>query len=66
MVAGSAVLLNLLSVGAAYGLFVLIFQHEIGAGLFGFQHAQTIEAWVPPFLEATPKVIALVVSPVWS
>ena len=50
VVAGTAVVLNLLSVGAAYGLLVLVFQHGVGAGLFGFQQADTIEAWVPLFL----------------
>ncbi len=49
-VAGTAILLNLLSVGAAYGLLVLVFQHGFAAGLFGFEHAPTIEAWVPLFL----------------
>jgi RND superfamily putative drug exporter len=44
------VVLNLLSVAAAYGLLVLVFQHGVGAGVFGFQHAPTIEAWVPLFL----------------
>jgi putative drug exporter of the RND superfamily len=50
VVAGTAVLLNLLSVGAAYGLLVLVFQEGIGAGLLGFQTADSIEAWVPLFL----------------
>jgi uncharacterized membrane protein YdfJ with MMPL/SSD domain len=50
VVAATAVLLNLLSVGAAYGLLVLVFQHGIGTGLFGFAQADTIEAWVPLFL----------------
>jgi uncharacterized membrane protein YdfJ with MMPL/SSD domain len=50
VVAGTAVALNLLSVGAAYGLLVLVFEHGIGAGLFGFQQVDTIEAWVPLFL----------------
>ncbi len=50
VIAGTAAVLNLLSVGAAYGLLVLVFQHGVGAGLFGFQHAPTIEAWVPLFL----------------
>ncbi len=50
VVAGTAVVLNLLSVGAAYGLLALVFQHGVGAGLFGFQHTPTIEAWVPLFL----------------
>jgi uncharacterized membrane protein YdfJ with MMPL/SSD domain len=50
VIAGTAVVLNLLSVGAAYGLLVLVFQHGIGAGLFGFEQVDTIEAWVPLFL----------------
>jgi uncharacterized membrane protein YdfJ with MMPL/SSD domain len=50
VVAATAVLLNLLSVGAAYGLLVLVFQHGVGAGLFGFNQVDTIEAWVPLFL----------------
>jgi putative drug exporter of the RND superfamily len=50
VVAGTAVALNLLSVGAAYGLLVLVFQEGFGAGLLGFQQTDTIEAWVPLFL----------------
>ena len=50
VIAGTAVVLNLLSVGAAYGLLVLVFQHGVGADLLGFQQADTIEAWVPLFL----------------
>jgi uncharacterized membrane protein YdfJ with MMPL/SSD domain len=50
VVAGTAVVLNLLSVGAAYGLLVLVFEHGVGAGLFGFDQVDTIEAWVPLFL----------------
>jgi RND superfamily putative drug exporter len=42
--------LNLLSVGAAYGLLVLVFQHGVGADFFGFEQADSIEAWVPLFL----------------
>jgi RND superfamily putative drug exporter len=37
-------------VGAAYGLLVLVFEHGVGAGLFGFEQVDTIEAWVPLFL----------------
>jgi putative drug exporter of the RND superfamily len=44
------VALNLLSVAAAYGLLVLVFQHGIGAGVFGFQQVDTIQAWLPLFL----------------
>ena len=36
-----AIALNLLSVGAAYGLLVLVFQKGVGNGLFGFQQADT-------------------------
>jgi uncharacterized membrane protein YdfJ with MMPL/SSD domain len=50
VIAGTAVALNLLSVGAAYGLLVLVFQEGIGADLLGFQQSDTIEAWVPLFL----------------
>jgi len=50
IVAATALLLNLLSVGAAYGLLVLVFIHGYGAGLFGFTQSDTIEAWVPLFL----------------
>jgi RND superfamily putative drug exporter len=50
VIAATAVLLNLLSVGAAYGLLVLVFEEGVGAGLLGFQQIDTIEAWVPLFL----------------
>src|SRR5512133_567828 len=50
VVAGTAVVLNLLSVGAAYGLLVLVFQHGVAANLLGFTQTDTIEAWVPLFL----------------
>ena len=45
-----AIVLNLLSVGAAYGLIVLVFQEGYGADLFGFQQSESIEAWLPLFL----------------
>ena len=47
-----AILMNLLSVGAAYGLLVLIFQEGHGTRLLGFQQVATIEVWVPVFLFA--------------
>jgi putative drug exporter of the RND superfamily len=46
----TAIATNLLSVGAAYGLLVLVFQHGVGADLLGFQRAGTVEAWLPLFL----------------
>ena len=45
-----AIILNLLSVGAAYGLLVLVLQEGVGNELFGFQQVETIEAWLPVFL----------------
>jgi RND superfamily putative drug exporter len=50
VVALVSIVLNLLSVGAAYGLLTLVFLHGVGAGLFGFQHVHSIDAWVPLFL----------------
>jgi putative drug exporter of the RND superfamily len=50
VVSATAVVLNLLSVGAAYGLLVLVFQHGVGAELLGFQQVERVEAWVPVFL----------------
>src|SRR5262249_59552865 len=50
VVALVSILLNLLSVGAAYGLLTLVFLRGVGAGLFGFQHVPVIDAWVPLFL----------------
>ena len=45
-----AIIMNLLSVGATYGLLVLVFQKGFGADLFGFQRADVIDAWLPLFL----------------
>src|SRR4051812_23107182 len=45
-----AILLNLLSVGAAYGILVAVFQHHWAQGLLGFQGDGAIESWLPIFL----------------
>jgi putative drug exporter of the RND superfamily len=45
-----SILLNLLSVGAAYGLLTLVFIRGVGAGFFGFHKVTAIDAWVPLFL----------------
>ena len=56
VVPAKAIVMNLLSVGAAYGLIVLVFQKggpAIGssiANLFGFEQVESIEAWLPLFL----------------
>jgi len=47
-----AVLLNLLSVGAAYGLLVIVFKWGIGDDLLGLYQFEQIEAWIPIFLFA--------------
>jgi RND superfamily putative drug exporter len=44
--------MNLLSVGAAYGLMVAVFQKGWGADLLGLQQVDFVEAWVPLFLFA--------------
>ena len=45
-----AIVLNLLSVGAAYGVLVLVFQHGWGKGLLGFDTTGAITSWLPLFL----------------
>ncbi|MDQ3512652.1 MAG: MMPL family transporter, partial [Chloroflexota bacterium] len=50
VVAAKAIVMNLLSVGAAYGLIVWVFQQGNLIGLFGFQQVEVIEAWLPLFL----------------
>jgi RND superfamily putative drug exporter len=50
VIAAKAIVLNLLSVGAAYGLLVLVSLHGYLAGFLGFQHVHVIDAWVPLFL----------------
>ena len=47
-----AVVMNLLSVGAAYGLIVLVIQKGYGNEIFGFQQAEVIDSWIPIFLFA--------------
>ncbi|MDO8617089.1 MAG: MMPL family transporter [Dehalococcoidia bacterium] len=42
-----AIIMNLLSVGASYGVLVLVFQKGFLNELFGFQQVDIIEAWVP-------------------
>jgi putative drug exporter of the RND superfamily len=49
-IALTAAALNLLSVGAAYGLLVLVFQHQWAEGLLGFQSNGAVVAWLPLFL----------------
>jgi uncharacterized membrane protein YdfJ with MMPL/SSD domain len=50
VVAAKAIVLNLLSVAAAYGVLVLVFQHGYGAGLLGVDSVNGIDAVVPLLL----------------
>jgi RND superfamily putative drug exporter len=50
VIAAKAIALNLLSVGAAYGLLVLVFQHGWGESLLGFRSTGAITSWLPLFL----------------
>jgi putative drug exporter of the RND superfamily len=50
VIAATAVALNLLSVGAAYGILVAVFQHGWLADVFGFQTNGAIVSWLPLFL----------------
>ena len=45
-----AIVLNLLSVGAAYGVLVAVFQWGWGISLLGAESTGVIEAWLPLFL----------------
>jgi len=47
-----AVLLNLLSVGAAYGMLQLVFQRGVGSSVLGFSPEGGVAEWVPLFLFA--------------
>ena len=45
-----AIVLNLLSVGAAYGVLVMVFQSDWAEGLLGFNSSGAIVPWLPLFL----------------
>lgn len=49
-VAATSIVLNLLSVGAAYGILVAVFQHGWGASLVGAEGVGAIVTWLPLFL----------------
>ena len=52
VIAVSSVLLNLLSVAAAFGFATLLFQHGFGVGLIGVEHQGFVDAWAPIFFFA--------------
>jgi RND superfamily putative drug exporter len=53
VIALSAIGLNLLSAGAAYGVLVLVFQNTWAEGLLGFTSTGGIVAWLPVILFVT-------------
>ena len=46
----ASIIMNLLSVGAAYGLVVLVFQKGFMIEIFGFEQVEQIEFWLPLFM----------------
>ena len=49
-IAFASIIMNLLSVGAAYGLLVLVFQKGFLIDFFGFQQVDQLEFWLPLFM----------------
>jgi RND superfamily putative drug exporter len=50
VIAAKAIILNLLSIGAAYGVMVLVFQHGWGKGLLGFESTAGVDSFLPIFM----------------
>ena len=50
VIAAKAIVLNLISIAAAYGVMVLVFQHGIGKGLLGFESTAGIDSFLPIFM----------------
>jgi uncharacterized membrane protein YdfJ with MMPL/SSD domain len=50
VIATKAIVLNLLSVAAAFGVLVLVFQYEWAKGILGFDYTGGVMAWLPVFL----------------
>jgi RND superfamily putative drug exporter len=50
VIAAKTIVLNLLSVAAAYGVLVLVFQHGWGKGVIGFESTAGIDSFLPIFL----------------
>tara|TARA_B100001559_G_scaffold308846_1_gene302447 strand:- start:4745 stop:7102 length:2358 start_codon:yes stop_codon:yes gene_type:complete len=46
----ASIIMNLLSVGAAYGLLVLVFQKGFMIDIFGFEQVDQLEFWLPLFM----------------
>jgi RND superfamily putative drug exporter len=47
-----SVVMNLVTVGAAFGFATIVFQHGVGASLIGIEHQGFVDAWAPLFFFA--------------
>jgi RND superfamily putative drug exporter len=52
VIAAFSVVMNLITVGAAFGFATLVFQHGYGASLIGIDHQGFVDAWAPLFFFA--------------
>ena len=52
VVAVFSILMNLVTVGAAFGFATIVFQHGVGAGLIGIEPQGFVDAWAPLFFFA--------------
>jgi RND superfamily putative drug exporter len=59
LIAAIGVVLNLLSVGAAFGVGALLFQHGVGANLLGFEEQGYLTSWAPLFFFALVFAISM-------
>ena len=50
VIAAKAIVLNLISIAAAYGVMVLVFQHGVGKGVLGFESTAGIDSFLPIFM----------------
>ena len=50
VIAAKAIVLNLLSITAAYGVMVLVFQHGIGKDILGFESTAGVDSFLPIFM----------------
>jgi uncharacterized membrane protein YdfJ with MMPL/SSD domain len=50
VIAAKAIVLNLISIAAAYGVMVLVFQHGWGKGILGFESTAGIDSFLPIFM----------------
>ena len=52
VIAAFSIVMNLITVGAAFGFATVVFQHGVGADLIGIEHQGFVDAWAPLFFFA--------------